>query len=269
MQEAGRNFCDARDTVLKHDECHDLVKLVTLLNPDKQDPSERCSVFKDRQTVGACMVTRLALFAARRGDSSLCDKIAPGHVMPKKLCANYFRAQPVRPDASGEIPLRSMSNILLQGQPGNRFQDVSINTQVETAEWSWNARFADLDNDEWQDLYVVNGVLITQEFATNNFFHNQQGKTFTAAEKEFGLEDLDHSSAYTYIDIDNDGDLDIITNTQYGPFKVYRNNETRNSSVVFKLRDSRGNRFCIGCRVTIHYGPKATLCSTGNQGKWG
>lgn len=259
MQEAGRNFCDARDTVLKHDECHDLVKLVTLLNPDKQDPSERCSVFKDRQTVGACMVTRLALFAARRGDSSLCDKIAPGHVMPKKLCANYFRAQPVRPDASGEIPLRSMSNILLQGQLGNRFQDVSINTQVETAEWSWNARFADLDNDEWQDLYVVNGVLITQEFATNNFFHNQQGKTFTAAEKEFGLEDLDHSSAYTYIDIDNDGDLDIITNTQYGPFKVYRNNETRNSSVVFKLRDSRGNRFCIGCRVTIHYGPEGKL----------
>ena len=45
MQEAGRSFCDAKDTVLKHDECHDLVKLVTLLNPEKQDPSERCSVF--------------------------------------------------------------------------------------------------------------------------------------------------------------------------------------------------------------------------------
>jgi len=92
-------------------------------------------------------------------------------------------------------------------------------------------------------LYLVNGLLITQEIATNNFFHNQQGKTFKAAEKEFGLEDLDHSSAYTFIDIDNDGDLDIIGNTQYGPFKVYRNNETRNSSVVFKLRDGRGNRF--------------------------
>ena len=24
-----------------------------------------------------------------------------------------------------------------------------------TAEWSWNARFADLDNDQWQDLYVI------------------------------------------------------------------------------------------------------------------
>jgi uncharacterized membrane protein YraQ (UPF0718 family) len=259
MQEAGRNFCEAEDTVLKHGECHDLVKLVTLLNPQKQDPSERCSVFTNRQTVGACMVTRLALLATRRNDPGLCDKIAPGHVMPKKLCINYFHAQPIHPDTSTEIPLRPMSNILLQGIPGTRFQDVSRDAQVETAEWSWNARFADLDNDEWQDLYVVNGVLITQEFATNNFFHNEQGKTFQPAEKEFGLEDLDHSSAYTYIDIDNDGDLDIIANTQYGPFKVYRNNETRNSSVVFKLRDGKGNRFCIGCRVTIHYGLKGRL----------
>jgi hypothetical protein len=256
MQEAGRNFCNTPGLVLKQKECRDLVRLVTLLAPDKQDPSERCSVFEDRRMVGECMVTRLALTATRRNDPDLCHKIAPSHVMPKKLCERYFIPKKVEADKSNEIPLRSMANILLQGTPSARFQDVSKDAQVETAEWSWNARFADLDNDEWQDLYVVNGVLITQEFATNNFFHNQQGKTFTAAEKEFGLEDMDHSSAYTYIDIDNDGDLDIIVNTLYGPFKVYRNNETRNSSVVFKLWDGKGNRFCVGCRVTLHYGPE-------------
>jgi len=256
MKEAGQNFCKAEGLVLASEECKNMVKLVTLLNPQKQDPSERCNVFKEKQMVGACMVTRLALFATRREDSTLCDKIAVHHVMPRKLCGNYFRKQPVPFDNSEEIPLRSMSNVLLQGTPDMTFQDISKEAKVETAEWSWNARFADLDNDEWQDLYVVNGVLITQEFATNNFFHNQQGKTFQSAEKEFGLEDLDHSSAYTYIDIDSDGDLDIVANTQYGPFKVYRNNETRNSSVVFKLRDGKGNRFCIGCRVIIHYGPE-------------
>ena len=256
MQEAGQNFCNTQGMVLGQTECRDLVKLVTLLNPQKQNPSERCNSLTDPQSIGPCMVTRLALFSTRRNDPALCDKIAPSHIMPKKLCERYFIPEAVHPDTGEEIPLRSMSNILLQGTPDTRFQDVSKDAQVETAEWSWNARFADLDNDEWQDLYVVNGVLITQEFATNNFFHNQQGKTFKAAEKEFGLEDLDHSSAYTYIDIDNDGDLDIIANTQYGPFKVYRNNETRYSSVVFKLKDGKGNRFCIGCRVIIHYGPK-------------
>ena len=259
MQEAGRNFCNTPDMVLRQNECRNLVRLVTLLAPDKQDPSERCSIFEDRRMVGECMVMRLALTAARRNDHGLCDKIAPSHVMPKKLCERYFIPEEIQSDRTDEIPLRSMANILLQGTASDRFQDVSKDAQVETAEWSWNARFADLDNDEWQDLYVVNGVLITQEFATNNFFHNQQGKTFQAAEKEFGLEDFDHSSAYTYIDIDNDGDLDIIANTLYGPFKVYRNNETRNSSVVFKLRDGKGNRFCVGCRVIIHYGPKGKL----------
>ncbi len=255
MEEAGRNFCNAQDLALAPDECRDLVKLVTLLNPQKQDSSERCSALTDTQSIGPCMVTRLALLATRREDPALCNQIAPGHVMPKKLCEKYFIAERVYPDTSAEIPLRPMSNILLQGSPDHHFKDVSKDAQVETAEWSWNARFADVDNDEWQDLYVVNGVLITQEFATNNFFHNEEGKTFRAAEKEFGLEDFDHSSAYTYLDIDNDGDLDIIANTQYGPFKVYRNNETRHSSVIFKLRDGGGNQFCIGCRVIIHYGP--------------
>lgn len=258
MQETGRKFCDLKNTVLQPDECRDLVKLVTLLNPDKQDPSERCSALSDPQKVGGCMVTRLALLATHREDRDLCDQIDPRHAMPRKLCEKYFLPKSVHAETSGEIPLRSMSNMLLQGAP-RTFQEVSLYdrfTEVETAEWSWNARFADLDNDEWQDLYVVNGVLITQEFASNNFFHNQEGKGFAPKVKEFGLEDFDHSSAYTYLDFDNDGDLDIITNTQYGPFKVYRNSETRHSSVAFSLRDGGGNRFCIGCRIIIRYGPE-------------
>ena len=127
-------------------------------------------------------------------------------------------------------------------------------TKIATAEWSWNARFADLDNDQWQDLYVTNGVPITQEFAANNFFHNQKGKAFNSSAKEFGLDDYDHSSSYTYLDIDRDGDLDIIANTLYGSFKVYTNNESKNNSITFKLRDKKGNRFCLGCRIIILYG---------------
>jgi len=182
----------------------------------------------------------------------LGDEHAVHHI--QTVCRKYFEPERLVIPRQEEIPMRSMSNILLAGREDRTFEDVSEATGVGTAEWSWNARFADLDNDEWQDLYVVNGVLITQEFASNNFFHNEAGKKFSPAESEFGLEDRDHSSSYTYVDIDNDGDLDIIANTLYGPFKVYMNNETERHSVTFKLRDGRGNRFCIGCRVTIHYG---------------
>ncbi|MED5352985.1 MAG: ASPIC/UnbV domain-containing protein, partial [Nitrospinota bacterium] len=53
---------------------------------------------------------------------------------------------------------------------------------------------------------------------------------------------------------DRDGDLDIIANTLYGPFKVYTNHESQNNSVTFKLQDKKGNRFCLGCKIIIRYG---------------
>jgi uncharacterized membrane protein YraQ (UPF0718 family) len=254
MKNSGKEFCASGESVLDLKQCQDMVHLVTLLNPEKQDISERCLTLKDKQAVKDCMVTRLALLAAERNDESLCDKIASGHKMGQTLCRNLFLGQRLKPDTSEEIPQQALSNLLLLGGKDKPFENISEQTGVATAEWSWNAKFADLDNDEWQDLYVVNGVLITQEFATNNFFHNQAGKTFKSAEEEFGLFDRDHSSSYTYIDIDNDGDLDIIGNTQYGPFKIYINNNTQGNSVTFKLKDEQGNRQCIGCKIIIHYG---------------
>jgi len=255
MKEAGQEFCASGESVLSKKRCQDMVHLVTLLNPEKQDISERCTSLAEAEAVRDCMVTRMALLAANRNDASLCDKISKGHKMGQNLCRKYFQPHPVEADAQEEIPQRALLNILLEGNGRQSFDDISEASQVTTAEWSWNAKFADLDNDEWQDLYVVNGVLITQEFATNNFFHNRQGKTFQAAEEEFGLHDRDHSSSYTYIDIDNDGDLDIIGNTQYGPFKVYINNDTKGNSITFKLKDEKGNRHCIACKIVIHYGP--------------
>ena len=59
------------------------------------------------------------------------------------------------------------------------------------------------------------------------------------------------------MDIDRDGDLDIIANTLYGTFKVYTNNESKNNSITFKLRDKKGNRFCLVCRIIIRYGEYA------------
>ena len=256
MKNSGKEFCASGESVLNQKQCQDMVHLVTLLNPEKQDISERCFTLGDAQAVKDCMVTRMALLAVEKNDESLCDKISQGHRMGLTLCKKYFLGQQIKPDTSGQIPQQALSNLLLLGAKNKPFVDISEQTRVTTAEWSWNAKFADLDNDEWQDLYVVNGVLITQEFATNNFFHNQQGKTFKPAEKEFGLQDRDHSSSYTYIDIDNDGDLDIIGNTQYGSFKLYINNNSKGNSVTFKLKDEKGNRQCIGCKVIIHYGPE-------------
>jgi hypothetical protein len=254
MQNVGFDFCESGKSVLDPKSCYQLVKLATLLNPEKQDISEKCALLGDPDQVQECMVMRMVLVATTRKNKSLCEKISAPFMLNSLVCKKYFTAQHLNPSVDEEIPMQTQFNLLLSGQTDHRFKDVSKQAQISTAEWSWNARFADLDNDQWQDLYVVNGVPITQEFAANNFFHNQKGKSFKSAEKEFGLDDYDHSSSYTYVDIDRDGDLDIIANTLYGPFKVYTNHEAKHNSVTFKLRDHAGNRFCLGCRIIIRYG---------------
>ena len=255
MQDVGLEFCESGKTLLDHKTCHDFNQLTTLLNPEKQDITEHCTRLENPIWIKECMVTRMILVASSRKSPALCDKISDAFSLNRTYCQKFFQAEHLKISREDEIPMQTQFNLLLSGQTDHTFKDVSKQTQISTAEWSWNARFADLDNDEWQDLYVVNGVPITQEFASNNFFHNQNGESFTQAQAEFGLDDRDHSSSYTYIDIDRDGDLDIIANTLYGPFKVYTNNNTQGNSITIKLVDEQGNRFCLGCTLIIRYGP--------------
>ncbi|MBT3508442.1 MAG: hypothetical protein HN472_02740 [Nitrospina sp.] len=256
MQNTGLEFCDTGKTLLDRKSCYQLNRLTTLLNPEKQDITEHCTRLEDPQWIKECMVTRMFLVASSRKTPSLCEKILAPFTLNRTYCQKFFQAEHLELSRENEIPMQTQFNLLLSGQADHKFMDVAEQTKISTAEWSWNARFADLDNDEWQDLYVVNGVPITQEFASNNFFHNQGGKSFVPAQVEFGLDDHDHSSSYTYIDIDQDGDLDIIANTLYGPFKVYTNNNSQGNSVTVKLVDEQGNRFCLGCTLIIRYGPK-------------
>ena len=256
MQNVGLEFCDNGKTVLDRETCHRFNQLTTLLNPEKQDITEHCTRLEDPQWIKECMVTRMVLVATSRKTPALCEKISEHFSLNRTYCQKYFQAEHLELSREHEIPMQTQFNLLLSGQTDHTFQDVSEQTKISTAEWSWNARFADLDNDEWQDIYVVNGVPITQEYASNNFFHNLKGKSFALAQTEFGLDDHDHSSSYTYIDIDQDGDLDIVANTLYGPFKVYTNNNTQGNSLTIKLVDEQGNRFCLGCTIIIRYGPE-------------
>ncbi len=254
MKEAGEIFCLSGKSVLSKKECQQQNRMTTLLNPEKKDSSERCLKLDSKSDIRQCMAMRLALIAINRKDQSLCAKIVQSMPLIKNLCNRYFQSKQVKANLDEEIQMKTHMNILLQGDKSGRFNDISEETNIAPGEWSWNAKFADLDNDEWQDLFIVNGVPITQDFTANVFFKNQNGKIFYSAASEFGLDDYDHSSSYTYMDIDRDGDLDVVANTLYGPFKVHWNNTLQQNGLSFKLVDKTANRFCIGCKITIYYG---------------
>jgi uncharacterized membrane protein YraQ (UPF0718 family) len=150
-----------------------------------------------------------------------------------------------------ELPSVKHTNLLLT-PAGNGYRDATTAWHAGFGGWTWNAKFADLDNDTWQDLFVAQGSRLRPASVSAVFYHNQGGTTFQEATKRFGLEDHVPTGAYLYLDYDLDGDLDIITY----PFQltpvVWRNESPKGPGFQIVLDDRRSrNRYGIGARIEI------------------
>lgn len=210
-----------------------------------------CNALDDGGRRGECVAAIAMELAVRSRDPGLCERIPARYPSHRAWCRNLVtrsHVDPVRP--SDHLPQKARNVLLLAGADG-RFKDRTVDLGVEASYWSWNARALDVDNDGWQDLYVGNGY----RFAVihpNVLFHNQgAGQKFVRREAEFGLGDLLNTPSWTALDLDNDGDLDIVATAAAGPVRVFRNNDTDHHAVTVSLLDERGNRFGVGARITV------------------
>jgi hypothetical protein len=210
----------------------------------------------------ACIGMQVMITAVLGKDQELCERIPKRERRTYSLCRNFFEdILPHDPEMLDQaIPQRMNENVLLRwDEKEQRFVDEVESAGVGFTGWSWNARFADVDNDEWQDLFVVAGSWFraTPSGTTANFFyHNEAGETFSDQTDAYGLQNFMIVSAYTTLDFDRDGDLDFVTNSINGPLWLLRNNNQDGNSVAFQLRDDVGNRDGIGTKFFIHYGPE-------------
>jgi hypothetical protein len=125
----------------------------------------------------------------------------------------------------------------------------------------WGTAFADLDNDGWEDLFVVNGHLYPEadRFAMGLkykqqrlVFMNQAGTRFVETAARFGLTQADNSRGAAFGDYDNDGDLDVLVNNLDGPPALLRNDGgSRNHWLRVRCVGSRSNRSAVGTRLTL------------------
>lgn len=205
-----------------------------------------------------CVALQLLASAARwNRDQSLCDLFPEAWEAFEFMCNESFRESVTfqGDEERLEIPqLRDKNPLLMRGDDGV-YQDVAADFGVQTGAWTWTAKFADLDNDEWQDLYIVNGDFPISTRESNIFFLNEQGKHFTDSTVEMGFESFLATTSYSYVDYDLDGDIDIIALPVIGTAFVYENQTSDNRAVAFELRDERANRFGLGSQVVVHYGP--------------
>lgn len=151
---------------------------------------------------------------------------------------------------------RKEGNAVLLFNENDRFVDKSKEFGVENSGWAWNTKMADLDNDEWQDIFICNGFNFRRvPYQNNIFYKNIAGKMFEDKTSESGLDNFLPVTTHINLDIDLDGDLDMVLAPQFGPLLVYKNNtNSKANSILFKFKDSKGNINGIGNKVFIYYG---------------
>jgi hypothetical protein len=203
-----------------------------------------------------CLAIKLLGEAARQRDPRRCEPLAEAWPRLAGICrATMAAVDPPPPELLADvIPSVRQRNLLFVRNDAGTYDDQADRFGLTHAGFVWNAKFADLDNDEWQDLFAVTGDLTVRLRHPSAFFRNLEGQRFENRTEAAGLLSWLDTLAYSYTDADNDGDIDLVVVPAVGPVTFYRNNLSGRRSIAFELRDHRGNRFGIGSRILIHYG---------------
>lgn len=181
-------------------------------------------------------------------------------------------------------------NTLQLNLGGSLFSEIGQLAGVYSTDWSWSPLFCDVDNDGWKDIFITNGIyrrandLDYIKFLTggnrvfpardltrytdrdlyekmpdypniNYIFKNNHDLTFSNMSGEWGIYNRSFSNGSTYADLDNDGDLDLITNNINENASIYKNNSatlSENHFLSIALKGKGLNTRGIGARVTLY-----------------
>lgn len=161
---------------------------------------------------------------------------------------DYGQAPRSSPDQAPQVKETN----LLFAREGDRLADVTGRWGAAYGGWSWNAKFADIDNDTWQDLYITQGTRLRFRSASNVLYRNQEGGGFAEQSTELGLAHRVPTGASLFVDYDMDGRLDVITHPFALTPVIWHNETAAPGALEISLRDGRSaNHDAIGARVEI------------------
>ncbi len=187
-------------------------------------------------------------------------------------------------------------NCLQLSLSGKKFMDVGTIAGVAATDWSWSPLLADYDNDGIKDLFITNGIvhrpnnldyvkfaaddslryametsrslderatkLMPEGKVHNYLYRGTPSLRFDDKSIAWGFELPNYSNGAAYADLDNDGDLDLITNNIDDPAGIYRNDANTifpdNKHLTIKLKGDAPNTFGVGAKVIVKYGKDTT-----------
>ena len=159
------------------------------------------------------------------------------------------------------------------------FSNISRITGTSSTDWSWGPLFADFDNDGLKDLFITNGTRreindndyfnkikekggidqdsllfwsqnIPEEKLDNFMFQNKGDYTFEKVNNSWNISFKGFSNGGIYADLDNDGDLELVTNNIDDTASLFKNNSSDRSNFLrIKFKGNSTNTMGIGNRV--------------------
>jgi len=186
-------------------------------------------------------------------------------------------------------------NCLQLNLSGKKFMEIGAMAGIAATDWSWSPLLADYDNDGIKDLFISNGIvhrpnnldyvkfaaddslryametssslderaikLMPEGKVHNYLFRGTPSLRYEDKSTAWGFETPGFSNGAAYADLDNDGDLDLVTNNIDSPASIYQNNANTvfpdNHHLTVRLKGEAPNVFGVGAKVILKYGPQA------------
>ena len=184
------------------------------------------------------------------------------------------------------------NNLQLNNGDGT-FSEIGLFSGIAATDWSWASLWLDFDSDGYKDLFVSNGIprrmndidfvkfqedrglqlkensartVEGKELAVvdkmprvklpNKLFRNTGRLRFDDFSNRIGSAVTSFSNGTVYADLDNDGDLDVVTNNLEDEPFIYKNllresNPQNAAFLSFDFKGQPGNIHGIGAKVLI------------------
>lgn len=181
-------------------------------------------------------------------------------------------------------------NTLQLNRGNGKFSEIGLSAGVSATDWSWSGLMADFDLDGFNDMFIANGIIgrtndldyinfISNEVnqqrlagdltekdlsltnkmpvveVPNYAFRNNRELGFESVSMAWGFEQKSFSNGAVYVDLDNDGDLEIVTNNINEPAFIFKNNTRERVPeahfLTVRFEGPPSNPWGVGARVEL------------------